>query len=144
MSSTRLFVVVVLTAFGAILSLAQQPAHLGGKPEDQVRQLELDWLAADAKGDSAALRKIVSDDFIGSSFGGALLTKSDIIPDGAGPGGFAGATLGETNVRVFGDTGVLMGIINTAGGPQPKPIRVTLVCQKRSESWQIIAVQMAM
>jgi ketosteroid isomerase-like protein len=70
------------------------------------------------------------------------LRKGDIIPDNDGPGGFAGATAGETNVRVFGDTGVLMGVINTAGGPQSKQIRVVLVCQKRPEGWQMIAVQM--
>jgi hypothetical protein len=34
-----------------------------------------------------------------------------------------------------------MGIINT-GGPQPKPIHVTLVCQKKSQGWQIIAAQL--
>jgi len=47
-----------------------------------------------------------------------------------------------TNVRVFGDTGVLMGVINTGGGPQPKQIRETLVCQKRPQGWQIVAAQL--
>ena len=56
--------------------------------------------------------------------------------------GFAGATAGETNVRVFGDTAVLMGVINAAGGPQSKQIRVVLVCQKRPEGWQMVAAQM--
>jgi ketosteroid isomerase-like protein len=119
---------------GAALSFAQgQATTSNSKPEDQVTQLERDWLAADAKGDAASLRQIISDDFIGSSFDGGLLNKRDIIPERTGPGGFAGATPGETNVRVFGDTAVLMGVINTAGGPQPKPIRVALVCQKRPQ-----------
>jgi ketosteroid isomerase-like protein len=145
MRYTRSIVVVALIGFGAIMSFARlQAARVDGKPEDQVRQLELDWLAADAKGDSAALQRIIDDDFIGSSFGGRLLTKGEIIPEDARPGGFAGATPGDTSVRIFGDTGVLMGTINTAGKPQPKPIRVTLVCQKRPEGWQIIAVQLAM
>jgi hypothetical protein len=141
-SYARSICVVLIVCISATLSFAQEhAAGSNGKPEDQVTQLERDWLTADAKGDTAGLRRIISDDFIGSSFDGGLLSKQDIIPQGAGPGGFAGATPGETNVRVFGDTSVLMGVINTAG-PQPNQIRVTLVCQKKQQGWQIIAAQL--
>lgn len=84
---------------------------------------------------------MIADDFIGSSFDGSLLSKDDIIPQTAKPGGFAGATPGETVVRVFGDTAVLMGVIKPAG-PQPKAIRATLICQKRAEGWQMIAAHL--
>jgi hypothetical protein len=43
---------------------------------------------------------------------------------------------------VFGDTAVLMGVINTAGAAS-KQIRVTLVVQKRPIGWQIVAAQLA-
>jgi len=33
-------------------------------------------------------------------------------------------------------------VIDTAAGPQPKPIHVTLVCQKNPHGWQIIAAQL--
>jgi ketosteroid isomerase-like protein len=135
--------IALIVCFAAILCSAQGPAAASNsKPEDQVAQLERDWLAADAEGDTASLRRIIADDFIGTSFNGTLLSKYDIVPDHSGPGGFARATLGETNVRVFGDTSVLMGVINTAGGPEPRQIRVTLVCQKRPQGWQMIAAQM--
>ena len=135
--------IALILCFAATLSSAQgQAAASNSKPEDQVAQLERDWLAADAKGDTASLRRIIADDFIGSSFDGTSLSKYDIVPDHPGPGGFAGATLGETNVRVFGDTSVLMGVINTAGGPEPRQIRVTLVCQKRPQGWQMIAAEL--
>jgi hypothetical protein len=76
----------------AILSGAQpQAIPSTTKPEDQVTQLERDWLTADGKGDAVSLRRIIADDFIGSSFDGGLLSKEDIIPQGGGPGGFAGA-----------------------------------------------------
>jgi ketosteroid isomerase-like protein len=113
------------------------------KAEDQVVQLERDWLAADAKGDVAGLRRIIADDFIGNSPDGHVLSKSDIVPQGGGPGGFAGATPGATSVRVFGDTAVLMGSIKTAAAPQSKDMRVTLVCQKRPQGWQMIAAHLA-
>jgi hypothetical protein len=145
MSSARpLAYVVLMISVGATLSFAQPraAAKSASHPEDQVTQLERDWLEADARGDAGWLRRIISDDFIGNSFDGGLLRKEDIIPDGTGPGGFAGATPGETNVRVFGDTAVLMGIINTGDGTHPKQVRVLLVCQKGPQGWQMIAAQL--
>ena len=143
MSSIRFVICVVAICLSACLSFAQQQSNSSSsRPEDQIIRVERDWLAADGKGDVASLRQIISDDFMGSSFDGGLLTKEDIIPEGGRPGGFAGATPGQSNVRVFGDTGVLMGTINPAGA-QAKPIRVTLVCQKRSQGWQIVAAQLA-
>ena len=144
MSYARFIICLVLiVSFVAPFSSAQaQAAGSNSKPEDQVAKLERDWLAADGKGDTAALRRIIADDFIGTSFNGTMLSKEDIVPERSGPGGFAGATPGETNVRVFGDTSVLMGVINTVGGPEPRQIRVTLVCQKKPQGWQIIAAQL--
>ena len=128
------------------LGFAQQNSATPEKnAEEQVKQVERDWLTADSKGDAASLRRIVADDFIGSSFDGSVLSKHDIIPEVSGPGGFAGAAAGETNVRIFGETGVLMGVINMppSRGQGPKQIRVTLVFQKRAQGWQMIAAQMA-
>jgi ketosteroid isomerase-like protein len=135
---------VILCVSTALCGLLQgQAATSGPKPEEQVAQLERAWLAADAKGDVAGLRRIIADDFIGASFDGPVLSKEDVIPQGGGPGGFAGATAGETSVRIFGDTAVLMGSIRTADPNQPKTIRVTLVCQKRPQGWQMIAAHLA-
>jgi ketosteroid isomerase-like protein len=143
MSSTRSIHHAVLIIYvAATLSFAQgQTATSNSKPEDQVKQLERDWLAADAKGDVASLGRIISDDFIGSNFEGQVLSKHDIVPEQTGPGGFAGATVGDTNVRVFGDTAVLMGVINTGVAP-PRQIHVTLVVQKRQQGWQMIAAEL--
>jgi Domain of unknown function (DUF4440) len=139
MSSARASLALVM--FTALLcGLAPSQTAPSSKPEDQVAQLERDWLAADAKGDSASLGRIVADDFVGSSFNGQLLSKQDIIPEEGAPGGFAGATPSDTNVRIFGDTAVLMGFINTNPNKQ---IRVTLVCQKRGQGWQMIAAHLA-
>jgi uncharacterized protein DUF4440 len=139
---TRSTIALVLNAcLATTLNLAQsQTATPNSRPEDQVMQLERNWLAADGSGDLAS-RRIISNDFIGSSFEGQILSKHDIVPEQSGPGGFAGATPSNTNVRVFGDTAVLMGLINTAATPA-KQIHVTLVCQKRSQGWQMIAAQL--
>ena len=103
---------VLLILVSTTLCLAQPPASTSrSTPEQEVTQVEHDWLTADAKGDAASLRRIIADDFIGSSFDGGVLSKQDVIPQGGRPGGFAGATPSDTSVRVFGDTGVLMGVI---------------------------------
>ncbi len=136
MSFCRSITSVALTVcFGTALCIAQEPV----KPEDQVKQVERDWLAADGKGDSASLRRIISDDFIGNNGQGSTLGKDDIIPEDGHAGGFAGATADETVARIFGDTGVLMGTVKTTG---TKAIRVVLVCQKRPQGWQIVAAQL--
>src|SRR5437588_12846438 len=133
-SNLTLFLILGLAA---MLSSAQgQTIASSSGAEEQVRQMERVWLAADAKGDMDSLRQIIADDFIGSNFQGQVLSKHDIVPEHAGPGGFAGATPGDTNVRVFGDTAVLMGVINTVGGPG-KQVHVTLVFQKKSEGWRM-------
>jgi ketosteroid isomerase-like protein len=144
MWSRRGSYLLLSTIITVTLVLAQEPVVAAkAKAEDQVLQLERDWLAADGKGDAARLRKIIADDFVGSSFDGELLSKNDIIPMGGGRGGFAGAVPSKTNVRVFGDTGVLMGMINNPESAQRKEIRVTLVCQKRTQGWQIVAAQLS-
>jgi ketosteroid isomerase-like protein len=134
---------LVLSLLAVTSSLAFRPEQAttsSTKPEDSVLQLEHDWLAADAKADAARLGRIVADDFMGGSPDGMLLGKADIIPRGGGAGAFAGATPTDTSVRLFGDTAVLMGSIKTADSGL---IRVTLVCQKRAGTWQMIAAQLA-
>lgn len=133
--------IVVFTVSSYFAASAQTTAS--ATPEDQVAQLERDWLAADAKGDTALFDRIVADDFIGSAFNGSMLTKQDITPQGGTPGGLSGATPAGTSVRVFGDTAVLIGFLIKGDAANPTRTRVTLVCQKRPRGWQIVAGEMA-
>jgi len=133
--------IVVFTVSSHIAISAQTTAS--ATLEDQVAQLERDWLAADAKGDSAAFDRIVANDFMGSAFNGTMLTKQDIMPQGGNPGGLAGATPSDTSVRVFDHTAVLIGFLIKGDVGNPTRTRVTLVCQKRAQGWQIVAAEMA-
>ena len=141
MPSVRLGLTIVLFAVAVCATVAEQAAS-PVKTEDQVAQLERDWLAADAKGDTTTLNQLIADDFIGSAFNGRMLGKQDILPEEGNPGGFAGASLSDTSVRVFGDTAVLIGFINKGDPATPTRIRVNLVCQKRAAGWQIVAAEM--
>ena len=141
MNSARVSLAVAVFAIATCATVAEQVASIG-RAEDQVAQLERDWLAADAKGDTAALNSIVADDFIGSAFNGHMLDKQDLMPEAGTPGGFAGASLSDTSVRVFGETAVLIGFLNRGDAATPTRIRVNLVCQKRAAGWQIVAAEM--
>jgi Domain of unknown function (DUF4440) len=141
MSSLKNAFASTLMVFASVsVTPSKQAIPAAARPEDQILQLERDWLASDGKGDVASLRRLVADDFMGGSPAGTLLTKEDIIPRGVS-GAFAGAVPTDTSVRIFGDTAVLMGFIKTAGSGEM--VRVTLVCQKRAETWQMIAAQLA-
>ena len=48
--------------------------------EDDFRKLEQNWLDAEAVPDLPTLRKMFADDFMGTSFGGGVLGKDDVVP----------------------------------------------------------------
>jgi hypothetical protein len=51
-----------------------------------------------------------ADDFMGTSFGGSVLSKSDVVPaDGVTATHMPKSVLKDSTVRIFGDTAVLMG-----------------------------------
>ena len=143
MPSIRAYLTMVVFTVSICVAVSAQ-TNVGVTPEDQVAQLERDWLTADASGDSAAFDRIVANDFIGSAFNGTMLTKQDIMPQSSRPGGLAGATPSDTSVRVFGSTAVLIGfLIKGDHVATSTRTRVTLVCQKRARGWQIVAGEMA-
>ena len=112
--------------------------------EDDFRKLEQAWLDAAAGPDLPALRKMFSDDFMGTSFGDGVLSKSDVVPeDGVHANHMPKCVLKNSTVRVFGDTAVLMGDVEMQGPEKAEGIRMTTVFQKHADGWQIIAVHMS-
>lgn len=131
---------VCLLAFGRP-SASNSP---GSMTEDDFRKLEQNWLDAAAVPDLPALRKMFADDFMGTSFGGGVLSKSDVVPaGGAGANHMPKSTLRDSTVRIFGDTAVLMGMVEMQVPQASEEIRMTTVFQKRAEGWQVIAVHMS-
>src|SRR5215467_9113757 len=90
-------------------------AHTNAQPsvatptEDDFRKMEQAWLDAASVPDLPALQKIFSDDFMGTSFEGGVLSKSDVVPSEASPNHLPKSMLKDSTVRIFGDTAVLMG-----------------------------------
>ena len=112
--------------------------------ENDFRKLEQQWLDAESVPDLPALRKMFADDFMGTSFGGEVLSKTDVIPaDGDTAAHLPKSTLRDSTVRIFGDTAVLMGSVDMQVPQKPEVIHMTTVFQKHGNSWQVIAVHMS-
>lgn len=112
--------------------------------EDDFRKLEQAWLDAASVPNLPALRQILSDDFMGTSFGGGVLSKDDVIPaPGVAANHMPKCTLKDSTVRIFGDTAVLMGQVEMEVPSKPEQIRMTTVFQKKADAWQVIAVHMS-
>src|SRR5215467_8351339 len=112
--------------------------------EDDFRKLEQKWLDAASVPDLPLLRKMFSDDFMGTSFGGGVLSKDDVVPtDGTNTPHMPKCALKDSSVRIFGDAAVLMGHVEMQVPQKPEDVRMTTVFQKHGDEWQIIAVHMS-
>jgi ketosteroid isomerase-like protein len=135
-----LVICISLLAFGR----PSAPATAASMTEDDFRKLEQNWLDAASVPDLPALRKMFSDDFMGTSFGGGVLSKSDVVPaDGVSATHLPKCVLKDSTVRIFGDTAVLMGNVEMQVPQKAEDIRMTTVFQKHPDGWQIIAVHMS-
>jgi len=129
-----------LLAFGRP-NASSVPANMN---EEGFRKLEQNWLDAAAGPDLPALRKMFAEDFMGTSFGAGVLSKSDVVPaDGMQANHMPKSILRDSTVRIFGNTAVLMGAVEMQVPQKAEPVRMTTVFQKRGEEWQVIAVHMS-
>jgi len=73
----------VLTLLACVSLLAFANPHVRPSTttltEDDFRKLEQVWLDAASVPDLPALQKLFSDDFMGTSFGGGVLSKNDVV-----------------------------------------------------------------
>ncbi len=135
-----LVICLSLLVFGR-LGARPSAANMG---ENDFRKLEQNWLDAASVPDLPGLRKMFSDDFMGTSFGGGVLSKHDVVPaDGMTATHMPKCTLKDSTVRIFGDTAVLMGDVEMQVPQKAEDIRMTTVFQKHPEGSQIIAVHMS-
>lgn len=107
--SVILFVVVALIATWAT---AQDPKTAANPAAAQVQKLEREWLDAYEKRDTAAMQRIVADDFLITFPDGSTQVKSDLIAmtkQPPRPGHSARFRTQKVRARVFGDTVVLTG-----------------------------------
>lgn len=134
----------MLVAFGLIpVGLAAQaPATR----EDSVRALETARGQALLQADTAALSRLIADDFVEISRLGALRTKADNMREIAtGSLRLTAVRYDSLTVRIYGDVAVLQGIADNTGVfrgfPFTGKIRYTRVFVRRDGRWQAVAMQ---
>lgn len=141
---TALAVLSLVVCLGLAVSARSVPNAPDNMTEDDFRKLEQAWLDAAAVPDLPSLEKMFADDFMGTSFGGGVLNKGDVVPaPGLAANHMPKSKLGDSTVRIFGDTAVLMGAVEMQVPQNTQRIRMTTVFQKRGENWQVIAVHMS-
>jgi ketosteroid isomerase-like protein len=114
------------------------------KESDELVGMVQKWLDAEASNNRATLQKMISDDFIGTSFGGTIVSKDDIVPPmQSGDRHFPKSSIKESIVRVFGNAGVVMGRIAPENASQPMGFRFTIVFSKQPQGWQMIAAHLS-
>jgi hypothetical protein len=115
-------------------------------PEDSVRAVEWSRAQTLLRADTAALSRMVADEFIEISRLGQLRTKADNLRDiASGDLRLHSVKYDSLVVRIYGDVAVLRGIADNAGTfrgfPFTGKIRYLRVFLRRDGRWQAVAMQ---
>jgi len=135
------WVLLVLGIGGFGVSQSAAKDAMANAAQQEVTAAVTAWNAAAQKGDTAALRRMIDDDFVGTSFSGTLVYKDDIIPEGGGST-FPESLIEGLQVRVFGDTAVAIGAVIFKGGG-PGKVRFTQVWAKRGDGWVMVVAHLS-
>jgi ketosteroid isomerase-like protein len=136
------FLLMLATTLTAIQANGQ------GQAEQEVQKLERQWLDAYEKHDSAAMDKIVANDWMGTFPDGRVQTKESVMklvksprpPEMPSPKFYTE----EVKARAYGDTVILTGrIITEWPGGNKQTARYTDTWVKRNGSWQVVASHMS-
>ena len=118
---------------------AAEPAK---SDEEQLKDLEQQWLDSALKHDDQWLRSLLMDDFQDVSWQGALRSKAEILAAGAVPVTTT-QTLSDLKARVHGDLGVVTGINTTEAADKSFTVKVrfTDVFVKADGKWRALSAQ---
>jgi len=136
--------------FGICLA-AGSPTISNSNVEQELMQLERDWSAAVLKHDTAAIDRILADDYVGIDGRGIITTKAQEIDDAKAlkPGDpglpflVVSESLTDMKVRTFGDFAIVNGRvvekIDRNGQERDIQYRRTTVWAKRQDRWQCVS-----
>ena len=116
--------------------------------EQEVLHLADTWAAAELRGDTTFLERILTDDYTGIGPLGFMLTKQEwIVRHQAGDLKYESFSLDEVKVRVYSDAAILTGrqVQEAAyrGNPIPGQFRITLVFIQRQGQWRLASLQLS-
>ena len=143
MKYTSLLAVAGLLALTLFTGRAQDTDQ--AKAERYIKEGESQWAEADSKGDTAAVERVLADDFVGVAPDGTFYDKAEEIKNTREDNGntlFNHAN--EIKVRFFGDTAVAQGSETwerRTGEPKKGSYIWTDTWVKRNGKWQIVAAE---
>lgn len=149
----KIYSLVFFALLFGITATAQTNKKSGknAKIEQELMQIERDWSAAYMKRDLAAVDRILADDFVGIDGRGMITDKAGEmeefkpLPPGTPPPDrvILDDSVGEMQVRVYGDTAVVNGVtterVSNKGKESIVKYRRTTVYVKRQGRWQCVS-----
>jgi uncharacterized protein (TIGR02246 family) len=139
----RRIALVLITLSLLVLPLAWSQ---GGNAEQQVKEVNDRYIAAQLNNDSDSLQKLMADDFTAIRSDGSLSTKAQEIEHiKSGALTHEKSDIQDVKIRVYGNTAVAMvrsyfkGTVN--GKPLSSTVRVTRVWVKQKGDWKCVALQ---
>ena len=134
-------VLITLSLLAASLAWGQN-----GNAEQQVREVNDRYIAAQLNNDSDSLRKFMADDFTAIRSDGSMSTKAQEIEHiKSGALTHEKSDIQDVKIRVYGNTAVatvrsyFKGTVN--GKPLSSTVRVTRVWVKQKGNWKCVALQ---
>lgn len=122
-----------------------------GKAEQELMQLERDWSAAYLKHDTAMIKRILSDDYVGIDGRGIITTKAEELEEAEEPKPGAASppfvvldeSVTDMKVRVYGEVAVVNGRIIEKIRSNEKEVEIqyrrTTVWVKQLGRWQCVS-----
>lgn len=116
-------------------------------PAGEVRKAEREWLDAYENRDSTAMERIVADNFVINQADGSTQTKADILKmlERARTSNRPSAKFSteESQVRLFGDTAIISGLVRMTMGERSRADRYTDTWMRQGGRWVVVASQLA-
>lgn len=118
------------------------------RSKQDVEELGQEWAAAELRGDTAALQRLLADDFVGIGPRGFMLTKEQWLARfAAGDIRYSSFTWDEVQVRVYGDAVIATGRQAQTGTHRGSDVsgqlRVTLVFVRQHGRWLLAGLHLS-
>jgi hypothetical protein len=131
--------------FVALLLIAVASTARGQSPEAALLRVARWRFEADFRADRAALDTLLAEDLTYGRTSGVQHTKAQVLSlvGAGGPYALDYSTPDSLSVRVFGETGIVTGLLKVKLTAQPAPytLRFTDTWVRRNGRWQLVAFQ---
>ena len=114
----------------------------------ELEELAQGWAAAELRGDSATLDRMLAEDFVGIGPRGFLVTKEQWLARfGAGGLRYDTFVFDEARMRVYGEAAIVTGRQTQTGSFQTQDVqaqlRAMLVFVRQRGAWQLAGLQLS-